>query len=205
VLLPGSRGDAFGEIAVHKPIRCVAAFLLMVLPAFVPMTACKGRRVPVTAPPTQSGSAAPSSETAGTAAPAVVTMLANAGEVGVGDRVHLHIVIQDAINVGSVPFHVAFDPAVLRFEQAQQGPFLSSDGRQTAFFAAATSSGDSVVVGLSRLGAGHGIAGSGELCVLQFVAVGPGNAALAFANEKVRDASNRIVPGIFQKASVTVR
>jgi hypothetical protein len=132
-------------------------------------------------------------------------MFADAGEVGVGDRVYLHVVIQNANNVGSVPFHVVFDPAVLRFEQAQQGPFLSSDGRQTAFLAAATSSGDSVVVGLSRLGAGNGIAGGGELCVLKFVAVGPGNAAIQFAHEKVRDSSNRIAPGVFQAASVTVR
>ncbi len=132
-------------------------------------------------------------------------MFVNASEVGVGDRVSLHVVIQGALDVGSVPFHLVFNPAVLRFEGSEQGPFLGSDGRQTAYLASTTSSGDTVVVGLSRLGPGNGISGDGELCVLRFTAVGSGYAVLAFAHEKVRDSSNRIVPGVFQNASVTVR
>jgi len=132
-------------------------------------------------------------------------MIVDASEARVGDRVTLRVVIENARDVGSVPFYVVFDPAVLRFEGGQQGPFLGSDGRQMAFFASPTSSGNTVVIGLSRLGAGDGISGAGELCALQFTAIGAGNAGFAFAREKVRDSLNRIVPGVFQATALTIR
>ncbi len=137
--------------------------------------------------------------------PALVRMILDASEARVGDRVTLRVVIENARDVGSVPFYVAFDPAVLRFEGGQQGPFLGSDGRQAVFFASLTSSGDTVVIGLSRLGPGDGIHGAGELCALQFTAIGAGDSRLAFAREKVRDSANRIVPGVFQTAPLRIR
>ena len=73
------------------------------------------------------------------------------------------------------------------------------------FFAAPTSQGDEEVVGLSRLGAGNGIDGSGVLCYLEFQVVGPGDANLAFSREKVRDSHNRIVSSVFGSATVAAR
>jgi hypothetical protein len=134
-----------------------------------------------------------------------VRMASEASELRVGTSFAVRILIEGAQDVGSVPFHVRFDPAVLRFESGAEGGFLGSDGRETAFLAAPTSSGDTVVVGLSRLGAGQGIAGGGELCTLRFTAIGPGNAGLGFASAKVRDSSNRIVPSVFQPVSLMVR
>jgi general secretion pathway protein D len=125
-------------------------------------------------------------------------MVSQEGVVSVGDRVTLRIEIQGADDVGSVPFHVVFDPAVLRFEAGREGTFMNRGGRQTAFFAAPMSNGSDVAVGLSRLGRGDGIEGSGELCTLTFTVLGPGDASLAFVRAQVRDAQNRIVPADFQ-------
>ena len=75
----------------------------------------------------------------------------------------------------------------------------------TAFIAGLSSSGDSVVVGLSRLGRVQGVDGGGPLCTLQFTAVGPGHAGLVFARAKVRDSSSRIVPSEFEAINVRVR
>lgn len=128
-----------------------------------------------------------------------------AGAVAVGERVSVVIEIVSASEVGHTPFHVTFDPRVLEFDHGVEGAFLQSDGNQTAFFAATSSRGGSVVVGLSRLGRVPGVSGSGDLCVLNFNAIGPGNAALAFSRAKVRDASNQIIPSIFQPAVVVVQ
>ena len=114
------------------------------------------------------------------------------------------IQIASASDVGHVPFHIVFNPLVLRFDYGTEGAFLSSDGRQTAFFASATTDGAAVVVGLSRLGRGNGVSGGGDLCVLHFTAVGQGNAGLGFARAKVRDSSNQIVPANFLAANVVV-
>ena len=94
---------------------------------------------------------------------------------------------------------------MLRFEGADEGPFLRGGGKQTAFFAAPTSDGASVVVGLSRLGRGDGISGGGELCTLRFSVIGAGSAGLAFDRAKVRDSENRIAPASFVAAAVSVR
>lgn len=122
----------------------------------------------------------------------------------VGERLMLRIEMVDGNDVGSVPFHLRFNPAVLEFLGGFEGSFLGSDGRATAFFAAPTSRGDEVVVGLSRLGAGDGIAGGGVLCELEFQVVGSGDAGLAFSREKVRDAHNRIVASVFDAGQVVV-
>jgi hypothetical protein len=135
----------------------------------------------------------------------VVGMVVDSSEFEVGDRVAIRIEVAGAVDVGSVPFHVLYDPAVLQFEWGEEGPFLGGDGRQTAFFAAPTSQGDEVVIGLSRLGRGNGIVGAGELCVLYFTAVGPGDAGLGFSRAKVRDSNNRIVPSSFDPVAMSVR
>ena len=46
-------------------------------------------------------------------------------------------------------------------------------------------------MGLSRLGAGEGIAGSGELCTLEFTVVGTGDAGLEFTRAGFWSASYR--------------
>ena len=126
-------------------------------------------------------------------------------EVTVGSRLSLAIEILDATDVGSVPFHVVFNPAVLRFENGREGHFLSRGGRQTAFFAAPMSNGSEAVVGLSRLGRGEGIGGGGDLCTLYFSVVGPGDTGLGFIRAHVRDSQNRIVKAIFEPATVSAR
>ena len=129
-------------------------------------------------------------------------MVPSAVQVGVGDLLSIRVEIAGAEDVGSVPFHVIYNPAVLRFEAGREGPFLRGDARPTAFFASAMSSGNEAAIGLSRLGAGHGIGGDGELCTLDFTVVGPGEAGLAFTRAHVRDSANRIVPAAFQSAAV---
>ena len=126
-------------------------------------------------------------------------------ELGVGERFAVVVKIRDATDVGHVPFHVAYDPAILRFESGEEGPFLRSDGGQTAFFAAPTSNAGSVVVGLSRLGRVPGVSGGGDLCTLHFEAVGPGTTLLVFQREKVRKADHSIVNASFERASLVVR
>src|SRR5207247_10071327 len=100
-------------------------------------------------------------------------------EVAVGGRVSVRIRIAGATDVGSVPFHVLYNPAVLKFEGGEEGSFLNGGGRETAFFAAPTTSGNEVVVGLSRLGSGDGIGGGGELCRPTFTVIAPGDTGLA--------------------------
>jgi hypothetical protein len=137
-------------------------------------------------------------------ADAVVKMTPAEGRVHVGDRVTVEVTIAARREIGHTPFHVKFDPSVLRFESADEGDFLAADGNETVFLTSVSGGGDAVVVGLSRLGQGPGVTGAGELCRLHFVAVGSGSAGLAFARAGVRDGANQPVKASFVPATWTV-
>ena len=82
---------------------------------------------------------------------------------------------------------------------------MSSDGTNTVFLASDTGGGGEVVVGLSRLGGGEGISGSGVLASFQFLAVGAGDSGFAFTGLTVRDPQAKNLPVTPSSASVKVQ
>lgn len=104
----------------------------------------------------------------------------------VGQVVRVRVHVSGARGVGSVPFSLAYDPAVLEFlpERTVEGPFLARGGAATSLLARAGRVRDgrsAVVVGASRLGSGAS-AGRGMLCELAFRVRGPGVSPLSFVN-----------------------
>ena len=81
----------------------------------------------------------------------------------VGSQVVVQIRIRGASDVGSVPFTLQFDPAILEFDgvASTEGDFLRKDGAQTIFLASpvageggaeeSANSRASIAVGLSRV------------------------------------------------------
>jgi len=136
--------------------------------------------------------------------PALVRARPTSSVFAVDDVVPVVVEILEGTDVGHVPFHLAFDPRVLRFEGGDEGDFLRTDGSPTVFYATNASSGDAVVVGLSRLGHGPGIDGSGALCVLNFVAIGTGTTQLRFKLAAVKNSGNAPMPSAFESGSVSV-
>jgi hypothetical protein len=123
----------------------------------------------------------------------------------VSDIVVVDVFIEGGDNVGSVPFHLRYNPAVLRFlPPATEGPFLGSDGTQVVFLASDTGGGGEVVVGLSRLGGAAGVSGSGGLATFQFEAVAPGDAGFAFTGASVKDPQAHALGASFTVVPVRV-
>jgi hypothetical protein len=133
-----------------------------------------------------------------------VALLVAGQEGEAGGILTLRVVMADGEDVGSVPFYLAFNPTVLQFDGAEEGDYLSRDGRATVFIATPSPDGATVIVGHSRLGAGDGAGGDGELCRLRFKVIGPGPAGLIFQRAKVRDSLNRIVPSVFETPLLSV-
>ena len=132
-------------------------------------------------------------------------MVTKSRTFAVGERVSVVIEIKNGADVAHAPFYVDFNPKVLRFESGEEGSFLGRDGKQPVFVSAATSDGASVAVGLSRLGRVQGITGSGDLCVLHFTAVNPGDAALGFSKAVVKNSRDQEIPSSFEPALVVVQ
>jgi hypothetical protein len=140
-----------------------------------------------------------------TGPPPEVYLAPAATELTIGARLEVKVEIRNAADVGHVPFHLAFDPSVLRFDRGIEGPFLSSDGRQTAFFATPTTDSGTVVVGLSRLGRDvGGVSGGGLLCTLYFEAIGSGSTPIRFERQKVRSSKNAILDSFFRDSTIVV-
>ena len=148
---------------------------------------------------------APLDEPEAPAGPAIVSLIPSSESIHVGEPLVVEVVIQNATDVGSVPFHLRYDFSVLQFVgPATEGPFMGSDGAKTVFLATDTGGGGEIIVGLSRMRAAQGATGSGTLAIFQFQAVAPGDAGFAFSGASVTDPQARPLPAAFNKAHVTV-
>jgi general secretion pathway protein D len=137
--------------------------------------------------------------------PAAVRIVPSAPAYHIGDRVVVEVRIDNATNVGSVPFHLKYNRQVLEFvPPAVQGPFLNADGANTVFLANDTGAGGEIVVGLSRLGSGEGMTGGGTLATFQFQAVNAGDCGFAWNGASVKDPQARNLPASFLTAPVAV-
>lgn len=105
----------------------------------------------------------------------------------VGDQFILSIETQQVRDLFSAPFYLQYDPGLLEFIGLTEGEFLKKDGNPTVFIYSVDADMGKIVVGLSRLGGGGGITGSGVLAQATFKAKTPGIASVAFQNVDFRD------------------
>lgn len=134
----------------------------------------------------------------------------------IGSQVVVQIRIRGASEVGSVPFTLQFDPAILEFDGAAstEGDFLRKNGAQTIFLASPIAGEEgveenakgraSIAVGLSRLEA-SGASGRGTLCRLVFRAKQTGSTTLEFSRARVLDAVASPLPSRFTGTRVEVQ
>ena len=121
-----------------------------------------------------------------------------------GETLTLQVQIIGGQNVGSAPFHLRFNPAVLEFVGAVEGDFLRQDGSPTTFVANEVQGAGEVVVGASRVGSAQGASGSGILATFQFRAKGPGACTFSFTGATVRDPNANNLPCSFTTAIINV-
>jgi general secretion pathway protein D len=120
-----------------------------------------------------------------------------------GTNFSVDVTISGGTGVGSVPFHLSFDPAVLDFIGAGSvSPFLSQDGTPVFVLATIGSGGREVIVGLSRQGSRPGVSGTGTLIQMTFRPKKPGTTSLNFTDLSVLDPQAQPLP--YEKLGMTV-
>ncbi|OLD64415.1 MAG: hypothetical protein AUI47_06075 [Acidobacteria bacterium 13_1_40CM_2_68_5] len=113
------------------------------------------------------------------------------------------VMIRSASGIGSVPFHLAFDPLFLDFlNYSRTSPFLSQDGASPFVLATLGSGNNEVIVGLSRDGSRPGVSGQGPLIDLTFRARKAGTTTLNFSDISVLDTSAQRLP--FDRQGMTI-
>jgi len=177
-----------------------------------PTPAPAPKPTPTPAPNVGSGGGATSSNEKSSsgdsaAPPPVVTINPSFQSVTLGQDVTVSVEISGAKGVGSVPFHLGFDPNVLEFVNfTNTSPFLGRDGAGVFILATLGSDGREVVVGLSRQGNKSGVDGQGTLVQLTFRPKRPGTTpALSFNNLSVLDSQARILPSRNEGAQIAIQ
>jgi len=116
----------------------------------------------------------------------------------------IQIEIENAANVGSVPFYIDYDPTVLGVSGVREGPFMGSDSVPTVFMYSVDERRGRIVVGLSRLGSAGGINGSGTLAEITFTGINLGVSPVAFSHESVLDPNAQSIPAQFTDGEISI-
>jgi len=123
-----------------------------------------------------------------------------------GQLFTVNVNIRNAGNVGSVPFHLTFDPTMLDFlNYSRSSPFLSQGGAQPFILATLGPGKNEVIVGLSRQGNLPGASGDGDLIDLTFRAIRAGTVKLDFSDVAVLDPSAQRQASDHQGMTVNVQ
>ena len=117
-----------------------------------------------------------------------------------GETVRAQIWISRASDLTDVPFQLAYDPTLLEYVMATEGPFLGSDATPTWFLVRDDASRGSVRFNLSRYDRSKGVQGGGLLATAEFRVKRSGAGDLVFSQPAVRDASGAFQSALFNGA-----
>jgi len=154
-------------------------------------------------PTPSTATASPTPKPPGPVSPATVFLNPTYLNVNKNQTFTVSVNIRSASAVGSVPFHLQFDPQYLDLATTgRTSPFLSQDGALPFVLATLGAGGKEVIVGLSREGSKPGVSGQGVLIEMTFVAKKSGTTTLNFTDISVLDPSAQRLP--FDKQGMTV-
>jgi hypothetical protein len=106
--------------------------------------------------------------------------------------VTVDVQIEDARDLGGYTFDVLFDPSVLTFVDATNGPFLGSTGRSVICDAPLTGTG-TVTLTCTTAGLAAGPDGSGLLTTLTFAPIADGTTAVDIGSLVLRDSGGAVL------------
>ena len=115
------------------------------------------------------------------------------------------IAASNANDLFSVPLQLQFDPKVLQLVNVDTGSLLSSDGQPVALVHRDEGNG-LVTVSASRPPGVAGVtAAAGQVCILQFRAIAPGDSNLALVKVAARNSAGAAIPATGSQAVVHVK
>ena len=137
--------------------------------------------------------------------PGIPLSISAPASVGAAEQFNVEIVASNVTNLYSAPFILTYDPVILDFEGATEGPFLKKDGKPTAFQAAGAKNSGQITVNLSRTGNVGGISGAGTLARVTFKPKKQGPASLGFSTANFTDPAGKPLGVIPFNAVVEVK
>ena len=113
---------------------------------------------------------------------------------------------QNMTDLSVAPFHVKWDPKLLRLDQVTPGALIGDGGPQTSppSVNIRNDTGDATIT-ISRITGAPGVNGSGELAKLMFVAVGKGTGTIAITDVGLRNSKQEPISASGPTMPVTIQ
>lgn len=83
-----------------------------------------------------------------------------------------------------------YDPALLSLQEAEEGPFLSAEGK-TFFYKKADDAKGIILIDCAILGSEAGVSGEGTLATFSFTSLKAGSAGIEFSLVRIRNTYNK--------------
>jgi general secretion pathway protein D len=124
---------------------------------------------------------------------ASVHFLQPQAETTVQGLVPLALVIENGTDVASAPLQIAFDPKIVKLNDAGRGDFFSQDGQSPVFTKNIQNDAGAAAINLNRLPGTPGVSGSGVLATFIFQAVGKGITTVTLPTLTVRNSQGQVL------------
>ena len=109
-----------------------------------------------------------------------------------------------AHDVYSVPLQIQFDPKILQLVNVDAGGLLGGDGQPVALVHRDEGNG-LVTISASRPPGVAGVDGQGEVCILTFKALAPGDSNISLVKVGARNSSMLSLPAVGAQGVVHVK
>jgi general secretion pathway protein D len=155
-------------------------------------------------PATTTGPIANPAASSGTPTPVSMVVVPPNSNQALGSTFVTSIVLTNAHDLASVPVQVQFDPKVLQLVNVEAGGLLGGDGQPVAMVHRDDGNG-LVTISASRPPGASGVTGEGQVCLMTFKAIAPGDSKLALVKVGARTTTNNNVPAVGTQATVHVK
>jgi general secretion pathway protein D len=141
--------------------------------------------------------------TTGAGAPITLNVAPAESNQSVGSTFQVAVSLANGHDVFSVPVQLQFNPAVLELVNVDAGDFLGRDGQAVAL--AHRVDNGLVSISSERPPKTAGVSGQGNLCILTFKAIAPGDSKLSLVKVGARNSAQENLPAIGSQAAVHVK
>jgi general secretion pathway protein D len=119
--------------------------------------------------------------------------------------VNVVVAVENAMDLGSAPMQIQFDPKILRLNNVTVGGFMVQGNVQPVFTQNVLNDNGSATIQLGRPPGSPGISGSGALVNLSFQAVGRGMSMVSIPNLAITNSQGQPLTVANPQLSVSVR
>ncbi|WP_158945491.1 cohesin domain-containing protein [Granulicella sp. S190] len=135
--------------------------------------------------------------------PVSFTVVPPESNQAVGSTFQVAVMLGNGRDVFSVPLQLQFNPALLQLVNVDAGDFLGKDGQPVSL----VHREDKGLVAISSIRPPNtaGVSGTGNLCILTFKAVAPGDSSLALVKVGALNSAQANLPAVGSQAVVHVK